>query len=187
MSGYQVGQTIQLADGKLATVRYVGQTEFAAGEWIGVELEGPTGKNDGSVQGERYFDCEPDKGMFVRETAIVAIVEQPPAPKAAAPAKKAARPSSVVSSGLGRRGSTVPDTVVNKRMSMNAASPSPAARPGSRPSSMLRVSLTATRLILSYLISDSPPQNLLRSNSQQPLQPPRPQELALLPMLEHLL
>jgi dynactin 1 len=142
MAQYRVGQIIQLADGQVATIRYVGQTGFQSGDWIGVELEGPNGKNDGSVRGERYFDCEMGKGMFVREQAVAAILEQPAAPKPAAPAKRAARPSSVVSSGIGRRTSIVPDTGVGKRMSMNAASPSPAAR-GSRPSSMLRVSLTS--------------------------------------------
>ena len=142
MSEYQVGQVVQLADGQLATIRYVGQTGFAAGDWIGVELEGLNGKNDGSVKGERYFDCEMGRGMFLRAAAVAAIIEQPAAaPKAVAPAKKVARPTSVVSSGLGRRTSIVPDTGVNKRMSMNAASPSPAGR-GSRPSSMLRVSFT---------------------------------------------
>jgi dynactin 1 len=149
MSGYQAGQVIQLNDGQLATVRYVGQTGFAAGEWIGVELEGPNGKNDGSVKGERYFDCEMGQGMFLRETAITAIIEQAPAPRPAAPAKKATRPSSIVSSGLGQRSSTVRNTSVGKRMSMNAASPSPAAR-GSRPSSMLQVGLTSVQLVPSF-------------------------------------
>ena len=148
MSGYRVGQIIQLVDGQLATVRFVGQTGFATGDWIGVELEGPNGKNDGSVRGERYFDCEMGKGMFLRENGIKAIMEQAPAPKPAA--KKATRSSSVVSSGLGRRTSNVPDTGVGKRMSMNAASPSPAAR-GSRPSSLIRVGLTVVSSFHSLL------------------------------------
>jgi dynactin 1 len=139
MSGFQVGQIIQLADGQLATVRYVGQTGFAAGEWVGVELEGPNGKNDGSVKGERYFACEMGKGMFLRETAITRIIEHAPAPKSAAPPKKAGRPSSVVGLGLDRRTSVVVDTGVGKRMSMNSASPTPVTR-GARPSS-LRVGL----------------------------------------------
>ena len=36
-------------------VRYMGRTEFADGQWIGIELDEPYGKNDGSVSGKRYF------------------------------------------------------------------------------------------------------------------------------------
>eukprot|EP00951_Prasinocladus_malaysianus_P033846 scaffold337778_cov45-Prasinocladus_malaysianus.AAC.1 len=32
------------------TIRYFGPTMFAAGEWVGMELELPEGKNDGTVQ-----------------------------------------------------------------------------------------------------------------------------------------
>ena len=35
----QVGQVIELTDGRLATVQYIGQPHFAAGDWVGVELE----------------------------------------------------------------------------------------------------------------------------------------------------
>ncbi|KAJ9598220.1 hypothetical protein L9F63_011103, partial [Diploptera punctata] len=49
---------------KAGTLRYVGTTEFAAGEWCGVELDDPLGKNDGSVEGKRYFECQPKFGLF---------------------------------------------------------------------------------------------------------------------------
>ena len=34
---------------KAGTLRFMGPTEFAAGDWAGVELDTPVGKNDGSV------------------------------------------------------------------------------------------------------------------------------------------
>ena len=33
------------------TIRYIGKTEFRDGDWLGVELDTPDGKNDGSVAG----------------------------------------------------------------------------------------------------------------------------------------
>jgi dynactin 1 len=36
-------------------VAYVGSTMFASGKWIGVILDDPKGKNNGTVQGKSYF------------------------------------------------------------------------------------------------------------------------------------
>ncbi|XP_067009212.2 kinesin-like protein KIF13A [Anabrus simplex] len=52
-------------------IAYVGGTEFAAGTWVGVELDAPTGKNDGMVQGVRYFSCRPKCGIFVRADKLI--------------------------------------------------------------------------------------------------------------------
>jgi len=51
-------------------VRYVGETEFKSGIWVGIELERQQGKNDGSVNNVRYFECRPDFGLFVRERSV---------------------------------------------------------------------------------------------------------------------
>jgi len=55
---------------KRGTVRFVGPTKFAKGAWVGIEYDEPMGKNDGSVQGERYFTTRPLYGGFVRPDRI---------------------------------------------------------------------------------------------------------------------
>jgi hypothetical protein len=57
------------------TVRFVGQTAFAAGKWVGIQLDEPTGKNDGSVAGTRYFTCADGYGVFVR-ASMVSVLDQ---------------------------------------------------------------------------------------------------------------
>jgi dynactin 1 len=137
MSEVALGQIIQLNDRRKGIVRFIGGTHFAEGIWIGVELEDDSGKNDGSVQGERYFDCVMGHGMFVRPTTFKIIGQAPP-PKAAAPApRRASRPSNLFTTGAGRPSSAA-DPGLGKRMSLNAPSPSPGPKT-SRPSSISRV------------------------------------------------
>lgn len=138
MPDFKPGQTVQLTDGRRGTVRFAGQTNFQVGEWVGIELDEKTGKNNGSVKGERYFDCRDGYGMFVKPV-MATIIAQPPAPKAAA--RKPARPSSF-NPGAGRT-STGVDAASTKRRSLNAPSPSPGPKP-SRPSSIARVSTPGT-------------------------------------------
>jgi len=52
---FVVGDRVRISGCKIGTLRYLGQTDFAKGLWAGVELDGPMGKNDGSVAGKRYM------------------------------------------------------------------------------------------------------------------------------------
>lgn len=52
-------------------VAFVGPTRFGNGDWVGVTLDEPTGRNDGSVQGVKYFECMDNHGMFIRPQMII--------------------------------------------------------------------------------------------------------------------
>ena len=57
------------------TVRFVGQTQFAYGTWVGVELDDPHfGKNFGYVDGVRYFTCK--KNMRTPDETLQASMEK---------------------------------------------------------------------------------------------------------------
>ncbi|GIY38973.1 kinesin-like protein KIF13A [Caerostris extrusa] len=67
-----VGESVMISPyNKTGVVAYLGPTNFAPGPWAGVELDTPTGKNDGTVNGTRYFECKPRFGIFVRPDKLV--------------------------------------------------------------------------------------------------------------------
>jgi len=55
-------------------VRFIGVTKFASGTWYGIELDHPDGRNNGSVQGVRYFSCPHRHGMFATVSKLEKIV-----------------------------------------------------------------------------------------------------------------
>uniref|UniRef100_A0A673ISR2 CAP-Gly domain-containing protein n=1 Tax=Sinocyclocheilus rhinocerous TaxID=307959 RepID=A0A673ISR2_9TELE len=54
---------------KVGTLWFCGSTEFA-GFWLGIDLDKPSGKNDGSVGGVRYFSCPPKHGVFAPPSRV---------------------------------------------------------------------------------------------------------------------
>uniref|UniRef100_A0A665WVW0 Dynactin subunit 1 n=1 Tax=Echeneis naucrates TaxID=173247 RepID=A0A665WVW0_ECHNA len=67
----KVGSLVEvIGKGQRGTVAYIGNTLFASGKWVGVILDEAKGKNDGTVQGKRYFTCEENRGIFVRQSQV---------------------------------------------------------------------------------------------------------------------
>lgn len=65
-----IGMKVWVGGTKPGQIAYLGETQFAPGEWAGIVLDEPIGKNDGSVSGIRYFQCEPKRGVFSRLTRL---------------------------------------------------------------------------------------------------------------------
>lgn len=59
-------------DHRRGIVSFVGEVPDipGVGAWVGVTLDEPTGKNDGSVNGTKYFSCAPKCGVFLRAERV---------------------------------------------------------------------------------------------------------------------
>lgn len=59
---------LPLEDSRRGTVKYIGLIPELPGHgpWVGVCLDEPTGKNDGTVNGTRYFSCPSKCGVVLR-------------------------------------------------------------------------------------------------------------------------
>ena len=62
----KIGDRVVARKNDAGYLRFVGEVGFSEGTWCGVELDQPTGKNDGQVQGKRYFKCAARHGCFVK-------------------------------------------------------------------------------------------------------------------------
>ncbi|XP_052009518.1 CAP-Gly domain-containing linker protein 4-like isoform X2 [Xyrauchen texanus] len=69
----RLGERVLVVGQRTGVVRFYGKTSFAPGFWLGIELDKPSGKNDGSVRGVRYFSCPPKHGVFAPPSRVQRI------------------------------------------------------------------------------------------------------------------
>lgn len=74
LTGIEIGQRceVELADHShhRGVVRYVGKRNGVKGFWVGIELDEPYGKNNGSLNGKVYFTCDENFGVFVKPNKV---------------------------------------------------------------------------------------------------------------------
>ncbi|XP_028294869.1 CAP-Gly domain-containing linker protein 4 isoform X3 [Gouania willdenowi] len=68
-----LGDRVLVVKQRTGVVQFYGKTNFAPGLWLGIELDKPSGKNDGSVGGVRYFSCPPKHGLFAPPSHVQRI------------------------------------------------------------------------------------------------------------------
>ncbi|XP_031722628.1 CAP-Gly domain-containing linker protein 4 isoform X3 [Anarrhichthys ocellatus] len=69
----RLGERVLVVGQRTGVVQFYGKTSFAPGLWLGIELDKPSGKNDGSVGGVRYFCCPPNHGVFAPPSRVQRI------------------------------------------------------------------------------------------------------------------
>eukprot|EP01138_Halocafeteria_seosinensis_P009173 gb/GECG01009374.1/.p1 GENE.gb/GECG01009374.1/~~gb/GECG01009374.1/.p1 ORF type:complete len:695 (+),score=127.12 gb/GECG01009374.1/:1-2085(+) len=73
-SKLRVGDRVKTSKGHEGILRFKGRVwGLWKGMWYGVELNEAYGKNDGSCQDVKYFECTPGHGVFVRPHTIVPV------------------------------------------------------------------------------------------------------------------
>lgn len=56
MDFLKVGMRAEVtAKGVSGTIAFIGKTNFAPGDWLGIILDEPKGRNNGSLKGVEYF------------------------------------------------------------------------------------------------------------------------------------
>ncbi|KNC55344.1 uncharacterized protein AMSG_12404 [Thecamonas trahens ATCC 50062] len=92
--------------GHFGVIRFVGETKFAPGLWVGLEMEEPVGKHDGLRDGVRYFQARYKHALFVRPSRVKVILR----PHVSASVASPPRPSTAPAVSAPRSSTSVPAT-----------------------------------------------------------------------------
>lgn len=125
---FQIGERVWVNGNKPGYIQFLGETQFAPGQWAGIVLDEPIGKNDGSVAGVRYFQCEALRGIFTRPSKLSRTEGEANGTQTAPPSRAASPTPSVgsVASHTPATKSTVPSTTTAAKKASTATPATPA-------------------------------------------------------------
>ncbi|OQS55165.1 CLIP1 [Ecytonucleospora hepatopenaei] len=66
----KIGENVTINGRFSGVVKFIGKIDGKDGIWVGLELEKPVGKNNGSYKNKKYFDCKENHGVFIRYDKI---------------------------------------------------------------------------------------------------------------------
>ncbi|KAF2668587.1 hypothetical protein BT63DRAFT_373754 [Microthyrium microscopicum] len=157
MSKLKVGQRVRIPNGSEAYIRFIGETDFKEGEWVGLELDEAIGKNNGTVNGRVYFQCEENFGMFMRPLPTIEVLKQPvPVAKPPSRAPPPPRVSTAAPASISR---TRPSLAApsSKRSSIAPSASSAAAKRLSTTAAAIPASRTSRLSVANRSISPKKP------------------------------
>ena len=76
ISPFAIGQRVCIAGVKPGILKYYGKTQFAEGDWCGIELDEKDGKHNGTVSGIEYFESKQGHGIFAPVEKVEAYIER---------------------------------------------------------------------------------------------------------------
>ncbi|XP_019362820.1 PREDICTED: CAP-Gly domain-containing linker protein 1 isoform X12 [Gavialis gangeticus] len=140
---FRVGERVWVNGNKPGFIQFLGETQFAPGQWAGIVLDEPIGKNDGSVAGVRYFQCEPLRGIFTRPSKLTrkVVAEDEANGTQTAHASRATSPTSTSAASVVSSSAPAPPTGIPHKTSL------PAAKEHLTPSPVSNLSKTASESI----------------------------------------
>ncbi|XP_070712165.1 CAP-Gly domain-containing linker protein 1 isoform X2 [Pempheris klunzingeri] len=136
---FQTGERVWVNGNKPGYIQFLGETQFAPGQWAGIVLDEPIGKNDGSVAGVRYFQCEALRGIFTRPSKLSRTEGEANGTQTAPPSRAASPTPSVgsVASHTPATKSALPSTTTAAKKA-SSATPATAATPATPSSNLAR-------------------------------------------------
>lgn len=125
---FQIGERVWVNGNKPGYIQFLGETQFAPGQWAGIVLDEPIGKNDGSVAGVRYFQCEALRGIFTRPSKLSRTEGEANGTQTAPPSRAASPTPSVgnVASHTPATKSALPSTTTAAKKASTATPATPA-------------------------------------------------------------